>query len=145
MKKIYIPVFILLTGIGVILFLYLNTSSVENDILSEIDLNTVEKIAIVESNTPAGMLDELEDSEKQTIIDELKRMEVQRVNLFSANRPTDAQYVIFLETNSKEVYHVHLYNSENSVSFTSPNNDVNSSRSYRYSNSNLHETVASFF
>lgn len=145
MKKTYMAALFVLAGIGAILFLNLNTSSVENDILSEVDLDTVENIAVAQSDQPSGMLDEIAESERLAVIDELKNMKVQRTNLFSATRPTDAQYVLFLETDASEVYQVHLYNSENSISFTSSNDDVSASRSYRYSNSSIREIVADLF
>lgn len=147
MKKVYIYIsaLILILGVSIGFFLYFNTSSVEKGVLSELDLDSVEKIAIVESNNPTGILNDIEELERQAIIDELKHMEVRRVNLFSATRPTNAKYVIFLDTSSDEIYQVHLYESENLISFTSPNSDVNSSRSYRYSKSQLHNTVTRLF
>lgn len=147
MKKVYIYIsaLILILGVSIGLFFYFNTSSVEKGVLSELDLDSVEKIAVVESNNPTGILNDIEELERQAIIDELKHMEVRRVNLFSATRPTDLKYVIFLETSLGEIYQVHLYESENLISFTSPNIDVNSSRSYRYSKSQLHNTVTRFF
>lgn len=145
MKKKWLFVLILFVGIGTASYFYLNTSSVEHDILGEIELSSVEKISIVKSNFPVGVINEFEHSNRRAIIEELKNMKVQRTNLFSATRQANGEYVIFLETNSKGVYQVRLYESRNIVSFASPNNDVNSSKSYKYSDSNLYELVSDLF
>lgn len=145
MKKKWLLVLILFVGIGTPSYLYLNTSSVDQDILSEIELNKVEKISIIKSNFPIGVLNEFENTNRKAIIDELKRMKVQRTRLFSSTRPTNGEYVIYLDTNSNGVYQVHLYENERIVSFASPNNDINSSRSYKYTDSNLYEMVSKLF
>lgn len=145
MKKKWLLVLLLLVGIGIPSYLYLNTSSVDREILSEIELDAVEKISIVKSNFPVGALNEFENTNRKAIIDELKKMKVQRTKLFSVTRPTNGEYVIFLDTNSNGVYQVHLYENERIVSFASPNNDINSSRSYKYTDSNLYEVVSKLF
>ncbi len=145
MKRIYVYILSLALFLSIGLFFYFNSTSVEDGVLSELDLDAVERISAVESDNPGGMIDQLNRSEHQLIIDELKQMQVRRVNLFSATRPLDTEYVIFLETNAGRNYQVQVYESENLISFSSANDDVNSSRSYKYGESQFHQTVRRLF
>lgn len=142
MKKKGFFIFIILLAIVLGFYFFLTSKSVEEDILSEVDFDGSTSISVLASNQPSSLKSNVDEDEFAAIIEELKKMEVKRTNWFSSTRPTDGQYVVFLNTGANGIYQVHLYETANTISFSSPNNDINESRSYNYTNSDLKEIIS---